>query len=124
MARNITDSTPLYSGAIATLVYEYIREERRFDNNIGTVVEASKLLDFHLTSRMEMSGLCGEHYSYCYKSSNGHIVSIRLPRTDIFGRHCGKWIVEKAQPQGEPQNQAPQGYCSVPALKNWQGTCV
>ena len=110
VSRNITDDTPIFSGAIATLVYEHIKEERGFDDNIGTVVGGSNLLDFCLTSRMEMSERYEDHYLYFYNSSNGQRVSIRLPRTNVFDRHNEKWIVEEAQPQEEPQNQAPQGY--------------
>ena len=124
VTRNITDGTPLYPSAIATLVNEHIREERKIYDNICTVVEVSNLLGFRLTSRMEMCEICGDHYLYCYKSSNGQRVSIRLPRTDLFDRHSGKWIVEEAQPQEETQNQAPQGYpwgFHEPQLGGYQG---
>ena len=46
MSRHITDDTPIFSGAIATLVYEHIKEERGFHDNICTVVGGSNLLDF------------------------------------------------------------------------------
>lgn len=106
--RNTTDSTPIYAGAIATLVYEHIKEERGFDDNMGTLVRESNLLDFSLTDRMEISIRRAEYVAYCYKSSNGQSVSIRLPRADLFDRTSGKWTVEEAPPQEEPQNQAPE----------------
>ena len=108
--RNNTDYTPIYAGAIATLVYEHIKEERGFDNNMGSLVRESNLLDFTLTSRMEMSERHEDHYMYSYKSSNGQNVSIRLPRADLFDRITGKWTVEEVQPQEEPQYPGMQGY--------------
>ena len=43
-----TDKTPLYAGAIATLIFEHIKDERGFDDNIGTWVEETYLLDFDM----------------------------------------------------------------------------
>ena len=109
VSRNNMDETPIYAGAIATLVYEHIKGERGFDDNMGSLVRESKLLDFTLLSRMEMSEH-GDHYMYSYKSSNGQSVSIRLPRVDLFDRATEKWTVEEVQPQEEPQNPGMQGY--------------
>ena len=64
VSRNNTDETPIYAGAIATLVYEHIKEERGFDDNMGRLVRESKLLDFALLSRMEMSERHGNYYLY------------------------------------------------------------
>ena len=108
--RNNTDYTPIYAGAIATLVYEHIKEERGFGDDMGRLVRESNLLDFTLLSRMEMSERHENHYMYSYKSSNGQSVSIRLPRADLFDRTTGKWTVEEVQPQREPQNPGMQGY--------------
>ena len=104
MRRNTTDDTPIYAGAIATLVYEHIKEERGFDDNMGRLVRESNLLDFILNSHMEMCERHENHYMYGYNSSNGQSVSIRLPRADLFDRTTGKWTVEEVQPQEEPQN--------------------
>ena len=93
VSRNNTDETPIYAGAIATLVYEHIKNERGFGDNMGTRVEESKLLDFTLLSRMEMGERHGEHYIYSYKGSNGQNVPVRLPRVDLFDRTLGKWTV-------------------------------
>ena len=71
VSRNNTDETPIYVGAIATLVYEHIKEERGFDDNMGRLVRESKLLDFTLLSHMEMSERHGDHYMYSYKGYNG-----------------------------------------------------
>ena len=48
VSRNVSDGTPIYAGAIATLVYKYIKDERGYDDNMGTLVEKSTLLDFAL----------------------------------------------------------------------------
>ena len=108
--RNMTDTTPIYAGAIATLIYEHIKEERGFDNNMGRRVEESNLLDFTLTCRMEMSEWHKGGCNYIYKSHNGQNVSIRLPRADLFDRNTGKWTVEEVPPQEEPQNPEMQNY--------------
>lgn len=108
--RNDTNKTPIYAGAIATLVFEHIKEERGFDDNMGTLVMESRLLDFNLTCRMDMSRVERDYYSYCYKSANGQIVSIRLPRADLFDRTTEKWTVEEEPQQEEPQHQAPTAY--------------
>ena len=42
MSRNVTDETPIYAGDIATLVYKYIKDERGYDDNMGTRVWESK----------------------------------------------------------------------------------
>jgi hypothetical protein len=46
-------SKPLYAGAIATMVYEHIKEERRF-RNIGTEVLESNLLDSEMLLKMKI----------------------------------------------------------------------
>ena len=96
--RNLTDETPIYGGAIATLVYEHIKEERGFDNNMGRLITEAYLLDFGVTCRMEMSQWHKDCCHYIYKSRNGQNVSIRLPRADLFDRTNGKWTVEEAPP--------------------------
>ena len=106
----MTYTTPIYAGAISTLIYEDIKEERGFDNNMGRRVEESNLLDFTLTCRMEMSEWHKGGCNYIYKSHNGQNVSIRLPRADLFDRTTGKWTVEEVQPQEEPQYPGMQGY--------------
>ena len=70
VSRNITDQTPIYAGAIATLVYEYIKDERGYGDNMGTPVTESILLDFTLTTRMDISVLHGNDYWYNYLSTN------------------------------------------------------
>jgi hypothetical protein len=110
VSRNITDQTPIYAGAIATLVYEYIKDERGYGDNMGTPVIESNLLDFALTTRMDISVMHGDHYWYNYLSTNGQRVPIRLPRADLFDRSTGKWIVEEMPPQEEPQDPGMQGY--------------
>ena len=47
------ESKPLYAGAIATMVYEHIKTERKF-KNIGTEILESNLLDFTLLLNMEI----------------------------------------------------------------------
>ena len=110
MSRNVIDETPIYAGAIPTLVYKYIKDERGYDDNMGTHVRESNLLDFVLTSRMDISTTYGDQYWYNYLSSNGERVTIRLPRTDLFDRNTGKWRVDEAPPQEEPQAPEMQGY--------------
>lgn len=114
VSRNGTDNTPLYGGAIATLIHEYIMAERGFNDNLGTIVNEPRLLDFGLLFRMDMSRAEKEYFSYCYKDSNGHIVSVRLPCADLFDRET-KWTVQEEpqqeeQQQEEPQYQAPMAY--------------
>ena len=123
VSRNITDQTPIYAGAIATMVYNYIKNERGYGDNMGTLVQESKLLDFALTTRMDISTLYWEHYLYNYLSTSGQRVSIRLPRTDLFDRSTGKWIVEEAPPQEEPQAPETQGYMpqAEPLYPSMQG---
>jgi hypothetical protein len=47
------ESKPLYAGAIATMVYKHIKEERRF-RNIGTEVLESNLLDSKLSLKIDI----------------------------------------------------------------------
>jgi hypothetical protein len=47
------ESKPLYDGAIATMVYEHIREEWGF-NNIGTEILESNLLDSTMLVKMDI----------------------------------------------------------------------
>ena len=84
VGRNATDFTPIYAGAIATLVFKYIKDERRYGDDMGTLVEKSKLLDFTLMTNMSMSVPCGGIHLYTYLGVNGQQVSIRLPRTNLF----------------------------------------
>jgi hypothetical protein len=42
--RNNEHGTPVFAGAIATLVYEHIKTKRHFPKDMGTVVEESNLL--------------------------------------------------------------------------------
>ena len=88
--------------------------ERGFNDNLGTIVNEPRLLDFGLLFRRDMSRVENGYFAYCYKDYNGHIVSVRLPRTDLFDRET-KWTVqEQPQPeeqqQEEPQYQAPMAY--------------
>ena len=69
--RNATDGTPIYAGAIATLVYKYIKDERGYNDNMGTRVEKSTLLDFALITNMGMSVPYGGIHLYTYLSANG-----------------------------------------------------
>ena len=108
--RNATDETPIYAAAIATLVYKYIKDERGYNDNMGTLLEKSTLLDFALISNMGMSVPYGEIHLYTYLSTNGQKVSIRLPCTDLFDRSTGKWIVREEPPQEDAQAPAMQGY--------------
>ena len=94
-----------------------LRKRGVFGDNMGRLVRESNLLDFTLTSRMEMSERHGDHYMYSYKSSNGQNVSIRLPRADLFDRTTGKWIVEEVQPQEEPQNPGMRGTNIITSLE-------
>jgi len=72
---------------------------------------------------MDINTLYGEHYLYNYLSTSGQRVSIRLPRTDLFDRSTGKWIVEEAPPQEEPQAPETQGYIpqAEPLYPSMQG---
>ena len=45
------ESKPLYAGVIATMVYEHIKEEIRFEN-IGTEILESNLLDYAMFVKM------------------------------------------------------------------------
>ena len=108
--RNATDFTPIYVGAIATLVFKYIKDERRYGDDMGTLVEKSKLLDFTLMTNMSMSVPCGGIHLYTYLGVNGQQVFIRLPRTNLFDRNTGKWIVAEEPPQEEAQAPPMYGY--------------
>ena len=77
---------------------------------MGTCVGRSKLLNFTLTTRMEISIKYGEDYLYTYLNTNGQRVPIRLPCTDLFDRSTGKWKVEEVPPQEEPQAPEVQGF--------------
>ena len=110
VSRNVTDKTPIYAGAIATLVFNYIKDERGYDDNMGTHLRESNLLDFVLTTRMDISTTYGDQYWYNYLSSDGERVPIRLPRTDLFDRNTGRWRLDEAPPQEETQAPDTQGY--------------
>ena len=50
---NVTDATPIYAGAIATLVYNYIKDERGYDDNHlweDDAVYVGEKLKIHTTS--------------------------------------------------------------------------
>ena len=66
VSRNVSDGTPIYAGAISTLIYKYIKDERGYDDNMGTLVEKSTLLDFALLSNMGMSVPYGGIHLYTY----------------------------------------------------------
>ena len=64
VSRNVSDGTPIYAGAITTFIYKYIKNERRYDDNIGTLVEKSTLLDFALLSNLGVSVPYGGFHLY------------------------------------------------------------
>jgi hypothetical protein len=52
--RNNEHGTPIFAGAIATLVYEHIKTERHFPRDMGTIVAESNPLNTDLLQRMDM----------------------------------------------------------------------
>jgi hypothetical protein len=52
--RNNEHGTPIFAGAIATLVYEHIKTETHFPKDMGTVVEESNLHNTDLLQCMDM----------------------------------------------------------------------
>jgi hypothetical protein len=52
--RNNEHGTPLFAGTIATLVYEHIRIEKHFPEEMGTEVKESNLLNTELLEHMDM----------------------------------------------------------------------
>jgi uncharacterized protein YutE (UPF0331/DUF86 family) len=96
--RNNEHGTPLFAGAIATLVYENIRIEKHFPKEMGTEVKESNLLNTELLERMDMMIWHRNRFPYRYMGIDGTRVSIMPSRTDLFDRNTEKWVIHKVQP--------------------------
>jgi hypothetical protein len=96
--RNNEHGTPLFAGAIATLVYENIRIEKHFPKEMGTEVKESNLLNTELLERMDMTIWHRNRFPYRYMGIDGTRVSIMPSRTDLFDRNTEKWVVHEVQP--------------------------
>jgi hypothetical protein len=103
--RNNEHGTPIFTGAIATLVYEHTKTERHFPKDMGTVVEESNLLNTDLLQHMDMMIWHRNGFLYQYMGVDGQIVSIMPPCTDLFDRHTNKWVVYEVQQHEEPHEQ-------------------
>ena len=73
------ESKPLYVGVIATMVYEHIKEERRF-RNIGTEVLDSNLLDSEMLLKMDIIRMWNnDFWMYKYMVRRGTFTCTVLP---------------------------------------------
>jgi hypothetical protein len=92
------ESKPLYTGAIATMVYEDIKEERRFEN-IGTKISESNLLDSTMLVKMDIlirvwnNDFC----MYKFMVKRGSFTYIVLPCLEHFDRLSNRWIIEQEE---------------------------
>jgi hypothetical protein len=101
------ESKPLYARAIATMVYEHIKEERKF-RNIGTEILESNLLDFTLLINMKIIRMWKNDFvMYKYMVRHGSFTCTMLPRLEYFDRLSDKWIVEAEEPGWEEAPVAP-----------------
>jgi hypothetical protein len=117
VAHNYHD-TPLICGAIATLVYEHIKEDMNLNSYLGTKVEKASTLTPNVLINMGIlfNYTPGLNY-YRYMVANGDFTITSLTRPDLFDRIEGKWKVPEQVPAGwEPQQvqqqeaEEPQGW--------------
>jgi hypothetical protein len=92
------ESKPLYTGAIATMVYEDIKEERRFEN-IGTKILESNLLDSTMLVKMDILIRVWNNDFWMYKLMFrcGSFTCIVLPRLEHFDRLSNRWIIKQEE---------------------------
>jgi hypothetical protein len=89
------ETKPIYAGAIATMVYEHIREERGF-NNIGTEILESNLLDSTMLVRMDILVRVwnSDFWKYKYMVRQGYLPFTVLPCHEYFHRLSDRWIIK------------------------------
>jgi hypothetical protein len=100
--RNNEHGTPIFAGAISTLVYEHIKTERHIPKDMGTIVEESNLLNTDLLQHMDVMIWHRNSFLYQHMGVDGQMVSIMPPPTDIFYRNTEKWVVHEVQQHEEP----------------------
>jgi hypothetical protein len=89
------------------MVYEHIKEERKF-RNLATEVLESNFLDFNLLLNMEMIRMWNiDFVMYKYMVRRGSFTCTVLPRLEYFDRLSDKWIVEAEEPAWEDAPEAP-----------------
>jgi hypothetical protein len=81
------ESKPLFAGAIATMVYEQIKEQQKFWN-IGTEIVESNLLDAPMLITMDIlvGPRCIDLYKYNFMVKKGVFGCTVLPRPEYFDR--------------------------------------
>jgi hypothetical protein len=107
---------PLFAGAIATMVYEHIKDEIKFSNK-GTKILETNLLDFSMLIKMQIvrkwpSGI----FMYQFMVRRGRLESTVLPRVEYFDRSSDKWTVPELDEPSWDNTPAP------PTYHTWGGT--
>lgn len=119
------ETKPLHCGAIATLVYEYLKHEKNFEY-MGNPVPGPVLLDTSMLLRMGILREYGTHMMYQYMVNRGRLESTLLPRVDYFDRITNKWTAPvneyEWEEAAEPSSPATWGdYPQPPAYGTWGG---
>ena len=104
------------------MVYEHIKEERKF-RNIGTEVLESNLLDFNLLFNMEIIRMWNNDFvMYKYMVRHGTFTCTVLPRLEYFNRLSNRWIIEAEEHAWEeaPESSANDAWEEAPAHDVWE----
>jgi hypothetical protein len=89
------ESTPIYDGAITTMVYEHIKEKRKF-RNIGTKVLESKNLDYNMLLKMDVIRMWNNDFvMYKCMVRCGTFTCTVLLRLEYFNMLSNRWIIEE-----------------------------
>lgn len=102
------ESKPLYAGAIATMVYERIKEEMIFED-IGTEILESNLLDYAKLVKMDILVRVWytDFWKYKYMVRQGYFTCIVLAHLEYFDRLSNRWIIEQEEHEWELAPEAP-----------------
>jgi hypothetical protein len=131
VAHNYHD-TPLTCGAIATLVYEHIKEDMNLDSYLGTKVEKVSTLTLDVLNNMGIlfNYSAGLNY-HRYMISNGDCTVTSLSRLDLISMIEWKWKVSEQIPAGwgpqqaqEQEDEEPKGWWELNQLDYVGGTTL
>lgn len=119
------ETKPLYCGAIATLVFEYLEKERNF-KSMGTPVQGASLLDVSTLFRMGILKTYNSYTVYQYMARRGRLGTTLLPRVEYFDRLSNKWTVPIDENEWEEELEPAlpderRNYTHASDLESWGG---
>jgi hypothetical protein len=118
--RNNEYGTPLFDGAIATLVYEHIRIEKNFPEEMGTEVKESNLLNTELLEHMDIMIWHRNHFLYRYMCIDGQRVSIMpLVLTFLIGTPRNGSSM-KCNYRKSPRRKGHRSIHGAPSRRMWE----